>query len=354
MTLIAQPPASTTDEEIQVLFKEARRRRRRRWAVVAAILCVIAVVLAMLVGTDDTRTSRHPARPHVGLPRWIPPLGSARTEPLVYVAGDGNGGIGVYSTATGTLASTISPQGVGGPDEQAVLSGDRKSLFFAQPKGACSGDILGGPVSGARAPTVAISVPETLALETSPSPTSNDLAWVGVTCGSLGTTSTLYVTNLATGVQRTLGPFTGKVDDVGISWSTDGQRLAVESGETVEVMASAASPSKVLQMDAPPGCTLTNPAFLSNPNQLAAIRTCYHPAGSLAASRALVYNVKTGKPMSLIVAAPPGSTLQSLSVDSARRHILVGVVGPYGAQTAQVEGGQLVTVSKTSLTAAQW
>ena len=260
----------------------------------------------------------------------------------------------MYSTATGTLARTISPQGVGGPDEQAVLSGDRTSVYFDQPNGTCSGDILGGPVSGASAPTVAISVPQTLALEPSPSPTSSDLAWVGVTCSSTGATSTLYVTNLASGVQRTLGPFTGKVHDVGISWSTDGQRLAVESGETVEVLASAASPSKVLQMDVPPGCTLTNPAFLSNPNQLAAIRTCYHSSGSLAASSAVVFNVKSGKPMSLIVAAPPGSTFQSLAVDSSGRHILVGVVGTYGAETAQVEGGQLVTVSKTSPTSAQW
>jgi hypothetical protein len=67
-----------------------------------------------------------------------------------------------------------------------------------------------------------------------------------------------------------------------------------------------------------------------------------------------VFNVTTGNPTSLIVAAPLGSTLQSLSVDNSGRDILVGVVGPYGAETAQVEDGQLVTVSKTSPTAAQW
>jgi hypothetical protein len=348
MTLILQPPASTTDEEIQVLFKEARRRRRRRWTVGAVSLCVIAVVLAMLVGTN-ARTPHHPARLHIGLPRWTP-LGPARPAPSDYVAGDGNGGVGVYSTATGSLVRTISPQGVGGPDVQAVLSGDRQSVFFAQPNGTCGGGILKGPVSGARAPTVAISVPQTLALEPSPSPASSNLAWVGVNCGQPGAVSTLYVTNLATGTQSNLGPFTGGNSDNGIAWSPDGKNLAVEAGSTVEVLqASRTTTDGARQMSVPIGCRLSYPTFVARPHQLAVISTCYKKASDI-----LVFDTTTGQPIAEIAAASQGAKFQGLSVDTTGRHFLVGVVNLSGETLAQVDNSRLVTVSKRSPSGAEW
>ncbi len=194
-------------------------------------LVVVSLAVALLVSLESG-APRHSAPPHDGLPRWTPPQENPQAAPALFVAGDGKGGIGVYSTANGALIRTISPQGPGGPDQQVVLSRNRQSVFFTQPTGPCSGNILNGPVSGSSAPAVVISDPQTLALSPSPGPTSRELAWVGVTCGPTGSTpsSTLYITNLATGVRSDLGAFSGQHSDDEISWNSDGTRLAVESG----------------------------------------------------------------------------------------------------------------------------
>jgi hypothetical protein len=167
-------------------------------------------------------------------------------------------------------------------------------------------------------------------------------------------TSDLYVTNVNTDTTITLGTVASSNDD-GIAWSRDGKLLAVETGESIEVVAARqASLSQAKAMQVTIGCRLTSPAFLLRPNELAVIRTCSSSVGETSA--ALVFNTETGKQVSLIASAPQGSTFQGLSVDESGGHILLGVVSsfPASATNTQVESGRLVTVSKHSPTDAEW
>ena len=189
-------------------------------------------------------------------------------------------------------------------------------------------------------------------------PTGSDLAWVGVTCGASGSvvTSDLYVTNVNTETSITLGTVASSNDD-GIAWSRNGKLLAVETGESIEVVAARqASLRKAKAMQVTIGCRLASPVFLSLPNELAVIRTCSGNVGETETSAALVFSTETDKPVSLIASAPRGSTFQGLSVDESGRHILLGVVSsfPASATNTQVESGRLVTVSKHSPTDAEW
>src|ERR1700722_4472311 len=215
-------PSPAPDDEAKALFREARRRRRRRWFI--GMMLVPSVAFAVVLVSFASRTPKSSPRPHVGLPRWTPPHGKRHPAPALFVAGDGKGGVGVYSTANGALIRSISPQGPGGPDQQIVLSDNRESVFFVQPTGRCSGNILSSPVSGSSAPAVVITDPGTLALSPAPNPTSKELAWVGVTCGSTGsaTSSTLYITDPVTGMRSDLGDISGQE---AIFWNSDGTRL---------------------------------------------------------------------------------------------------------------------------------
>jgi hypothetical protein len=359
MTITDSPVTEVSELEAQLLFEEARRRRHRRWLIGTVLVVALALAAALLL-SFDSGTPRSRPQPRMGSPRWTPPQGSPHDAPALFVAGDGNGGVGVYSTVTGSLIRSISPQGPGGPDQQIVLSDNRQSVYFVQPTGPCSGNILSGPVSGSSSPAVVVSRPNTLALSPSASPTSKELAWVGVTCGSTGSTnsSTLSITHLATGVTNDLGVFSGQQSDEGISWNSDGTRLAVESGATVAIFDTEQStPSKVSSLVVTRGCTLASPTFLSPPNKLAAIRTCFDKSGALGTSQALVFNIKNSKPVAIVASAPHGSTFQGLSVDESGQHILLGVAtrSPASAENVQVEGaGRLVTVSHRAPTDAQW
>lgn len=358
MTVTDSPATEISDLEAHSLFEEARRRRRRRWFIGLVLLVVVSLAVALFVFLDSG-APRPSAPPHDGLPRWTPPQGKTQAAPALFVTGDGKGGIGVYSTANGALIRTISPRGPGGPDQQVELSRNRQSVFFTQPTGPCSGNILNGPVSGSRAPAVVISDPQTLALSPSPSPTSRELAWVGVTCGPTGSTtsSTLYITNLATGVRSDLGAFSGQHSDDAISWNSDGTRLAVESGTTVAMFdTNLPSPRNVGLLDGTSGCTLTSPIFLSHRRQLAVIRTCYGTARTVGTSQVLVFSVVTGKPVAILASAPQGTTFQGLSVDVSGQHVLLGVVTnlPPGAHNMQLESGHLVAVGGSAPTDAQW
>ncbi len=357
MTVIHKPPSQPTHDDPQALFPEARRRRRRRWGIGIGLLAVAVTVLVLLGSASSTPS--HPSVRHVGLARWVPVSGSTKAPPAVFAAGDGRGGAGVYSTATGELIRTLSPQGPGGADQQIVLSGDRQSVYFAQPAGPCSGSILSAPVSGTSAPVVVVSHPGTLALAPSPNPASSELAWVGVTCSASGSeeSSTLYVSNLATHTTVDLGGYSGQGSDNEITWSSDGALLAVQSGLTVQVVDATRPPYRIeLSLATSAGCRLTSPAFFPHTDQLAAIRTCYSSIGILRASTALVFNINAGRPVALIATAPPGSLFQGLSIDSSGQHVLLGIVNrsPAGAEDAQVEKGRLVTVSHGAPTDAQW
>ncbi len=358
MTITDSSATEISDLEAQSLFEEARRRRHQRWFIAIVLIVVVSLAVALLVSLDSG-APRHSAPPHVGLPRWTPPTGKPQAAPALFVAGDGKGGTGAYSTANGVLLRTISPQGPGGPNQQVVLSRNRQSVFFTQPTGQCSGNILNGPVSGSGAPAVVISDPQTVAQSPSPSPTSSDLAWVGVTCGPTGSraSSTLYITNLATGVRSDLGAFSGQHSDDEISWSSDGTRLAVESGVTVAVFdTDQSTPKNIGLLDVTSGCTLASPTFLSPRNQLAVIRTCYGTARTAGTSQVLVFNVMTGRPVAVVVSAPRGATFQGLSVDDSGQHMLLGVVTsfPPGAHNMQLKSGRLVTVGGHAPTDAEW
>ena len=142
----------------------------------------------------------------------------------------------MYATATGRLVSHLSLQTGGGPDQQAVLASNGRTVYFAQPTGTCGGVIDTVPISGGTRAMTVIDEPGTLALEPEASPTSAELAWVGVTCEPGGTASTLYVTNVATGQLSDLGPYTGQGNDDGLSWSDDGTLLAVEAAPAIRIL----------------------------------------------------------------------------------------------------------------------
>ena len=358
MTTTDSPATEISELEAQLLFEEARQRRHRRWLIGTMLTFALALAAALVV-SFAFRTPKSNPQPHVGLPRWTPPQGKRHPAPGLFVAGDGKGGVGVYSTVNGSLIRSISAQGPGGPDQQIMFSDNRQSVFFVQPTGPCSGNILSGPLSGSSAPTAVISDPGTLALSPAPDPTSKELAWVGVTCGSTGSTtsSTLYITNLVTGAKTDLGAFNGLHDDQEISWNSDGTRLAVESGTNVAIFDT--NPSSLRQVEllnVASGCTLDSPTFLSQPNEIAAIRTCYGTARTLATSQVLVFNAGTGKPTAVVASAPHGASFQGISVDASGQHILLGVVTsfPPAARDMQLENGRLVTVSQHAPTDAEW
>jgi hypothetical protein len=358
MTLTEPAPTQTSHDEAEALFKEARQRRRRRWAIglLALLIVVLGLSVIWVTGSRSPSSQRPPVNAR---PKSTLPSGDARSLPAIYVAGDGKGGVGEYSTSRGSLIRTLSPQGPGGPDGQVVLSADRRSVYFAQPAGSCGGNILRDPVSGISTPTVVVSDPGTLALSPSPSPTSDELAWVGVTCGSTGSsaTSTLYVTDLTTGARSDLGPFTGQNNDNEIAWGRDGHQLAVESGNTVAMFkASNGEFTKAGVLGVDGSCRLASPAYFSDRSELAVIRTCYGQGGATSVSQAVAFNTATGKAVGLIASAPEGDIFQGLSVDATGQNILLGVVSRSGsgAELVRVDGRRLIAVSQNAITDAEW
>jgi len=205
MTTTTKPPKMTPSEfETQVLFPEAHQRRHRRWAIGIALLAVLATVVALLVSSSSK--TMHPSSRHVGLARWTPLRGTRTAAPAIFVAGDGRGGVGVYSTDSGHLIRTLSPQRPGALTSRSCSPGMVAPCTSSNPREHAA-DKSSVPQSRDHGTTVVISDPGRLALAPSPSPSSDYLAWVGVTCGSTGatTSSSLYVTDLATHATRDLG-----------------------------------------------------------------------------------------------------------------------------------------------------
>ena len=94
MTLTEAPPTGATTRDAEALFKEARRRRRRRWA--------IGTVAVFAAGSPSSLFCCGPAlaRAALNVPsragsRWTPPNGGSHPAPAFYVAGDGQGGVGL-------------------------------------------------------------------------------------------------------------------------------------------------------------------------------------------------------------------------------------------------------------------
>ena len=264
----------------------------------------------------------------------------------------------MYSTATGSLIRTLSPQSSGGPDGQAALSADRQSVFFAQPSGTCGGDILRVPTSGADAPTTVVSVAGTLAVSPSASPTSNGLAWINVACEPNGAAggSSLYLTDLTSGSTGELGTNSATSSDDEIAWSPDGTHIGVENSGTVTIFVrDTQSFAKSLSLRPPNNCRLTSPAFLARRYEVAVITSCYGDAASHA-DRVIVFDASTGKQVGTLVNAPAGANFQGLSIDPSGRYALLGIVrnDPAGAELMRIDGTRLVTVSRTSVTDADW
>ena len=344
---------SDVADEVEALFREARQRRRRRW--IAGISLLVIVLVAAGVGLAVAQTRSHSPRlvhGQTGLPKWNPQSASESSPPSDYVAGDNEGGIGLYSTATGRLIRQLSAQTPGGPDQQAMPSASGASVYFVQPEGPCAASVQRVPVTASQPSTTAISVSGTIALDPAPSPSSDLVAWVGSLCGS-EIQSTVYLSNESTGQRSDLGPYTGRTNDDGLAWSKDGL-LAAESWPTVKVLDTSdlSKPAQLLTVR--PGCMLSDPTFLSTHDQLAVISTCASTASVQGSSDVLIYRAKTGRPIGFVVKAPRRADFQSLSVDSSG-HVLVGIapIGG-GAETALVRNGRLITVSDQSPTGAQW
>ena len=356
MTLTESAPVEITEAQAEALFKEARRRRHRRWALGVTVIVVASLVVGVLL---LTRSAPPPSKnlPHASATS-LPAASGARRVPGIYVAGDGKGGVGVYSTATGSLIRTLSSQGPGGPDGQVVLSADRQAVFFAQPSGTCGGDILRVPTSGAGAPTTIVSVPGTLATSPSPSPTSKELAWVGITCGPNGATggSSLYLTNLTSGSTSDLGTISAANSDDEIAWSPDGSRLAVENAGTVTIFVrQAQSFTKSVSLRAANSCRLNSPAFLARRYEVAVISSCYGVTADHT-DQIIAFDASTGTRVGVLATALTGARFQGLSIDASGRYALVGIANndPAGAELARIDGTRLVTVSRSSVTDAEW
>ena len=352
MTLTKPAPAGVSDAQAEALFKEARQRRRRRWALGVTVIVVASLVFGVLLLTRSAAPRSKTPTP-ASAPR-LPAADGAHRVPGVYVAGDGRGGVGVYSTATGSLIRTLSAQSPGGPDGQVVLSADRQSVFFAQPSGTCGGDILRVPISGAGAPTTVISVPGTLAASPSPSPTSNELAWVGVACDPKGAagSSSLYLTDLNSGSTSELGAINAQNSDDEIAWSADGSRLAVENaGAVTTFVRRVESFTKSVSLRGSNSCRLSSPGFLARRHVVAVINSCYGVAANHA-DRIVAFDASTGKRVGALATAPAGARFQGLSIDTSGRYVLVGIVrsDPAGAELARIAGARLVTVSRNSVT----
>ena len=337
------------------MFKEARRQRRRRWALGATLIVVASLVLGVLLFTWSA-TPRSETHPHANFSR-LPATDGAHRLPGNYVAGDGTGGVGVYSTATGSLIRTLSTPSPGGPDGQVVLSADRQSVFFAQPSGTCGGNILRVPTSGAGTPKTVVSVPGTLAVSPSPSPTSSELAWIGVACEPNGAAggSSLYLTDLTSGSTSDLGAISATSSDDEIGWSPDGTHIGVENSGTVTIFVrQAQSFDKSLSLRRPNNCTLTSPAFRARRYEVAVISSCYGDAASHA-DRVIVFDASTGKQIGTL------ATRRSAQSSKDSRSTLRGGT-PFwelfatipGAELARIDGTRLVTVSRTSVTDADW
>lgn len=358
MTLTEAPPTRARARDAEALFKEARRRRRRRWAIgTAAVLAAASIVTFLLRPSSRAPRAQRPL--HGGLERWTPPKGGSHPAPAFYVAGDGQGGVGLYSTSTGVLTRSLSSQTSGGPDSDVMLSADRRWIFFSQATGTCTANILRVPISGTGSPDVVVSVPQTLAISPTSSPTSNELAWLGVACGAAGSygSPTLYVTDMSTGVRDDLGTVSGQSGDDAIAWNHAGTQLAVEDGNTIELFdATSGTLTESGDLGVAANCRLSSPSFLAQRFEVGVIRTCFSGKTAGSVTQVLAFNTKTGRPVSVIATAPIGAVFQGLSVDASGTDVLLGFV-PRSASSAELvrlDGRRKVVVSRHAITDAEW
>jgi hypothetical protein len=340
---------------IEVLFKEARRRRRRRWAAaICALLLLATATVAVVLGNQGGGTPHaSPERPN-GISRLTPPAIAGSSAPALFVSGDGSGGIGVYSTSTGDLVRHLALQTSGGPDQDASIANDGTTVYFSKPEGPCNGTIERTSTSGTSQPLTVVSTPGVTALDPTPNPGSNDLAWVGAVCGEGGTTFRVYLTNETTGSSTDLGPYFGRGSYLGLGWNSDGTVLAVEAAPTISILHPESSTAGRINLSVTKGCYLTNPAPVAEPNRIAVIRECDTSSGMQTSSDILTYNTTTGRSVARVISAPSGTRFQSLSIDPSG-HALVGLASTSGqATTAQIVHGHLVAVGGSVPTGAQW
>jgi hypothetical protein len=198
-----------------------------------------------------------------------------------------------------------------------------------------------------------VSIPGVAALDPTPNPRSNDLAWIGAACGQGGATFSLNITNEITGSSTDLGPYFGRSDH-GLGWSSDGTVLAVEAAPTISILHPESSTPGHIKLSVTKGCYLTNPAPVAEPSRIAVIRECYTSSGIQKSSDIVTYNTTTGRSVARVISAPSGTRFQSLSINPTG-HALAGLVSTSGqATTAQIVHGHLLTISGNVPTGAQW
>jgi hypothetical protein len=240
-----------------------------------------------------------------------------------------------------------------------MLSADRRWIFFSQATGTCTANILRVPISGTGSPDVVVSVPQTLAISPTSSPTSNELAWLGVACGAAGSygSPTLYVTDMSTGVRDDLGTVSGQSGDDAIAWNHAGTQLAVEDGNTIELFdATSGTLTESGDLGVAANCRLSSPSFLAQRFEVGVIRTCFSGKTAGSVTQVLAFNTKTGRPVSVIATAPIGAVFQGLSVDASGTDVLLGFV-PRSASSAELvrlDGRRKVVVSRHAITDAEW
>lgn len=88
---------------------------------------------------------------------------------------------------------------------------------------------------------------------------------------------------------------------------------------------------------------------------MAVISSCYGVAASQT-DRIIAFDASTGKQVGVLATVPSGLRFQGLSIDASGRYALVGIVrsDPAGAELARIDGTRLVTVSRSSVTDAEW
>jgi hypothetical protein len=164
----------------------------------------------------------------------------------------------------------------------------------------------------------------------------------------------LYLTDLTSRSTSDLGTISAANGDDEIAWSPDGSRLAVENAGTVTIFAQQdQSFTESVSLRSSNSCRLSSPAFLARRYEVAAIRICYGVAASHT-DRVIAFDASTGKQVGVLATAPNGARLQGLSIDASGRHALLGIVAGDGAELARIDGARLVTVSRSSVTDAEW
>jgi hypothetical protein len=162
------------------------------------------------------------------------------------------------------------------------------------------------------------------------------------------------MTNLTSGATSDLGAISAENGDDEVAWSPDGTRLAVENDSTVTLFVlHTESFTESVSLRAPNSCRLNSPAFLARRYEVAVISSCYGVAASHN-DRIIAFDASNGSQVAVLATAPNGARFQGLSLDASGRYALLGIVRGDGAELARIDGTRLITISRSTVTDAEW